>query len=110
MNRHEAMKDCAEHCVANRRYETKFSCIMIDIDFFKKINDTKGYAAGDYVLQEISQLFKGTIRETDSVYRIGGEEFLVLVPHGDASNAAICAVNCEKWRPTGMYLAVRQSM
>ncbi len=91
MNRREAMKDCAEHCATFRRYETKFACIMIDIDYFKKINDTKGHAAGDYVLQEISRIFKRTTRETDGVYRIGGEEFLVLLPYGDVSSALACA-------------------
>ncbi|MBN4058871.1 response regulator [bacterium AH-315-J04] len=96
MNRREAMKDCAELCASNRRYETNFSCIVIDLDFFKKINDSKGHAAGDYVLKEISCLFKSTVRETDGIYRIGGEEFLVLLPHSDESSALLCAEKMRK--------------
>jgi len=108
LNRREAMKDSAKHCASYRRYNTKFSCIMVDIDFFKKINDTKGHAAGDYVLKEISRLFKSAIREADGAYRIGGEEFLMLLPHGDVSSAVACAEKLRK--AVEGYAFVFQSM
>ena len=60
------------------RYNNKFSIIMLDIDFFKKINDTYGHQAGDAVLIEISQVIRNTLRSTDIISRWGGEEFLVL--------------------------------
>ncbi len=53
--------------------------VMSDIDFFKKVNDTYGHNAGDYVLKEISSIFKQNLRETDTVCRWGGEEFLFLM-------------------------------
>ncbi|MGL4667747.1 MAG: diguanylate cyclase, partial [Saezia sp.] len=54
--------------------------IMMDIDYFKKINDTYGHPYGDYVLQTIAALCKSTFRKTDIVARYGGEEFCVLLP------------------------------
>lgn len=56
-------------------------CIMIDIDWFKKINDTHGHAAGDAVLRELAARLKPRIRKYDILGRFGGEEFVVLTPH-----------------------------
>jgi diguanylate cyclase (GGDEF)-like protein len=55
------------------------SLLMVDIDFFKKINDTHGHLTGDIVLKEIAQTLKKQVRGADSVYRYGGEEFVVLL-------------------------------
>ncbi len=63
-----------------KRYGTIISVAMADIDNFKKINDTYGHQAGDYVLSEISKIFVETLRKTDFVYRYGGEEICVLMP------------------------------
>ncbi|MFK5882554.1 MAG: diguanylate cyclase [Sulfurospirillum sp.] len=60
------------------RYKSRFSLIMFDIDWFKKINDTYGHQAGDVVLKELSNLTKEIVRSTDIVSRWGGEEFLIL--------------------------------
>lgn len=60
------------------------SVIMLDIDNFKKINDTYGHSFGDVVIQEVSNTIKNNIRKTDYAGRIGGEEFLILLP--DATN------------------------
>ncbi|OGW38514.1 MAG: hypothetical protein A2Y97_00580 [Nitrospirae bacterium RBG_13_39_12] len=62
------------------RYLSPASCLMIDIDYFKKINDEYGHHTGDVVLKEVSEVIKDCIREIDTVARWGGEEFIVLLP------------------------------
>jgi diguanylate cyclase (GGDEF)-like protein len=63
------------------RYDEPFSIILLDLDNFKNINDTLGHSIGDKVLIDLSFLVKNTLRNTDSFYRTGGEEFVVLLPH-----------------------------
>lgn len=63
-----------------KRYESIFTFIMIDIDFFKNINDTYGHLAGDNVLRSIADVMKKSLRISDTVGRIGGEEFAILLP------------------------------
>jgi diguanylate cyclase (GGDEF)-like protein/PAS domain S-box-containing protein len=72
---------------AARRYGHDLSCIMLDIDHFKSVNDTYGHAAGDDVLKEISKTLKASKRESDTVGRYGGEEFCVILPHTDINGA-----------------------
>jgi diguanylate cyclase (GGDEF)-like protein len=62
-----------------KRYGSQISLLILDIDFFKKFNDTYGHLAGDHVLNEISQVIQGCIREEDIAARFGGEEFVVLL-------------------------------
>ncbi|MBP2637866.1 MAG: pleD 1 [Firmicutes bacterium] len=70
-----------------RRYGRPLSLIMIDIDFFKKINDTWGHQIGDMILKEIGSLLKQQFRSTDLPARYGGEEFAVILPETDAEQA-----------------------
>ncbi|QOP41407.1 sensor domain-containing diguanylate cyclase [Sulfurimonas marina] len=63
-----------------QRYDTHFGLLMLDIDKFKNINDNYGHIQGDKILQEFSNILKNYIRESDSVGRWGGEEFLVITP------------------------------
>ena len=67
------------------------SLIFFDIDFFKKVNDTFGHDVGDQVLIEVVQTAGEQIRKTDSLYRTGGEEFVVLVPNTNLEQSAILA-------------------
>ncbi|OGQ28429.1 MAG: hypothetical protein A3D29_04205, partial [Deltaproteobacteria bacterium RIFCSPHIGHO2_02_FULL_42_44] len=69
------------------RYETPLSVIMIDLDNFKKINDTYGHRVGDLVLKEIADIIKKLVRKTDIVARYGGEEFAVILPHTNLKGA-----------------------
>lgn len=62
-------------------------CLMLDIDYFKKINDQYGHAGGDKVLVELASLLKGIVRETDIVARLGGEEFAVVTVDHDVIEA-----------------------
>lgn len=64
-----------------KRYNTEFSILMFDIDFFKKVNDTYGHLAGDKVLKEIATILKTTIANLGLISRWGGEEFLVFLPY-----------------------------
>jgi two-component system cell cycle response regulator len=69
-----------------QRYQLPLSCMMIDIDHFKKINDSYGHQEGDVVLRELAQVIKTTIREVDTPARWGGEEFVVLSPNTTLEN------------------------
>jgi diguanylate cyclase (GGDEF)-like protein len=73
------------------RYGHPLSCAMIDLDFFKKTNDTYGHAAGDAVLQAIARLLESHCRTSDVLARYGGEEFCVLLTETDEAGAAAWA-------------------
>ena len=70
-----------------QRYQKSLSIILWDIDFFKKINDQYGHAAGDKVLKTIAQIFTSQTREADFVSRYGGEEFMGIFPETELNNA-----------------------
>lgn len=70
-----------------KRYGKVFSLIMIDIDFFKKVNDSLGHQSGDTVLKKLVLLIRRNLRDSDIVCRYGGEEFLILLPSSDENNA-----------------------
>ncbi|MEI7474291.1 MAG: diguanylate cyclase [bacterium] len=72
-----------------KRYNTMLSIAMLDIDFFKKINDTYGHQFGDKVISEVSNLIKTSLRKTDYIARYGGEEFIAIVPETSIENAYI---------------------
>ena len=69
------------------RYNNELSLLMIDVDFFKAVNDRYGHSAGDLVLIELTQICKNTLRHHDILGRIGGEEFAVLLPETDKDKA-----------------------
>ena len=74
-----------------RRYETKLSCLLLDIDFFKVVNDMYGYDWGDILLKKISEMLKDFIRKEDIVTRYGDEEFIVILPNTPEENAFLFA-------------------
>lgn len=71
------------------RYGLPLTISIIDIDNFKKINDTYGHLVGDEVLRELSKLIKRNIRYSDYLFRFGGEEFILLLPHTDIDGAIL---------------------
>ena len=80
------------------RYKKEiFTLLLIDLDYFKEVNDTYGHLKGDYVLQEIAKILKISSRETDVCGRWGGEEFVVMLPYTDIDEAILVA---EKLRTT----------
>ncbi len=70
-----------------RRYSYPLSLIMIDIDYFKAVNDTYGHQFGDTVLIQLASILANHIRDTDIVARYGGEEFVIILPHTDLDDA-----------------------
>lgn len=73
----------------SKRYGSNLTIAIIDIDFFKKINDTYGHLCGDYILKEAAYLILDNFRKTDIVFRYGGEEFVVILTETSLENSAI---------------------
>ena len=74
-----------------QRYGMAFSLIMLDLDYFKQVNDHHGHTVGDRVLQEFGQIVKQQLRLTDQFARWGGEEFIIATPHTQLNDALIVA-------------------
>ncbi len=86
-NRRYFNEKLQEHILLAERYNRPFSLILMDIDHFKKINDTYGHDRGDKVLQEFAELVRKHIRELDIFCRTGGEEFGLILPETTLNNA-----------------------
>ncbi len=80
LNRRALYEQGEREVMRARRYDIPLSVLMLDIDHFKRINDTWGHLVGDRVLRQMAQVMKATLRETDLVGRIGGEEFVAILP------------------------------
>ncbi|MBL8763336.1 MAG: diguanylate cyclase [Phycisphaerae bacterium] len=87
-NRAAFNKRWAQETSGNRRYGTPLSLLIVDIDHFKKINDTYGHPAGDEVLIGFAKLLQKECRETDIPCRYGGEEFALIMPSTSPADAA----------------------
>jgi diguanylate cyclase (GGDEF)-like protein len=72
------------------------SCLMMDLDHFKRVNDTCGHPFGDHVLKQFAHLVKRSVRHGDTACRYGGEEFLCVLPHCDAEEAWVVAERIRK--------------
>ncbi len=90
-NRSYLDKRLSEELERTRRFGNPFSIIMIDIDYFKKINDTCGHLCGDHTLRRLAAIFQQIARKMDVVGRYGGEEFCCVLPETSAANACILA-------------------
>jgi diguanylate cyclase (GGDEF)-like protein len=90
-NRRYAMDRIERDWAASSRSGRQISCMMIDLDNFKRINDTYGHDIGDKVLVSISGVLKKTLRSHDVICRVGGDEFLVICPDSDVQSVRLCA-------------------
>jgi diguanylate cyclase (GGDEF)-like protein len=79
-----------EFAITNR-YKNQLSCIMMDLDHFKRINDLYGHQEGDQVLQQVGRVIAANVREVDIPARYGGEEFAMLLPHTSKHDAVVVA-------------------
>ena len=86
-NRRYYQKKVKEEMYNSNRYNFPLSVIMFDIDFFKKVNDMYGHDVGDEVLIEYPKLIESLLRGGDSLCRIGGEEFMIILPHTGRNEA-----------------------
>lgn len=86
-NRLSLEDDIEKLIVGYQNYGEPFAVVMLDIDWFKKINDDHGHAAGDYVLTELAKILSNQVRESDEIYRAGGEEFVLLFNRISLSDA-----------------------
>jgi len=86
-----------------RRYNTPLSVFLLDLDFFKDVNDSCGHPFGDFVLKEFSRRVEGSLRESDIFGRYGGEEFLVILPSVDREQAAVVAEKIRKKTGTTVF-------
>ena len=89
---HRYMHECLDNEIARgTRFGSTFSIIMIDLDFFKTYNDTYGHLAGDDVLAGIGKCIQASIRNVDTAFRYGGEEFAVILPETTTEGAYLVA-------------------
>jgi len=91
LNRRAFLDHADGEWVRHRRHDHPLACAMIDVDGFKKINDTFGHAAGDAVLQHIGALVRATLRASDLPARLGGDEFIALMPETGIEGATATA-------------------
>ncbi|MCE1247709.1 MAG: diguanylate cyclase [Firmicutes bacterium] len=87
-----------------KRYSLPLSCIMLDIDHFKSVNDTYGHLAGDFVLNKVAKILLKNSRQNDIVARYGGEEFVLLLPNTNSKQADIVAERIRKEIETTGFL------
>jgi diguanylate cyclase (GGDEF)-like protein len=87
LNRGSVLDSLHQGLARAGRESSPLAVVMMDIDHFKNVNDTRGHQAGDAVLQETAQRMKSTIRSYDSLGRYGGEEFLIVLPGCDGEDA-----------------------
>jgi len=90
-NRRKFDRDLEEEINKAIRYARNLSLLMVDIDFFKKFNDTHGHQIGDAILRKLGALFNDNMRNTDKAYRYGGEEFAIICTETNTENAFVFA-------------------
>lgn len=95
-NHNYLLEQLAREVSLARRYDSSLSVFLLDLDFFKDVNDSCGHPFGDFVLQEFARKVKGSLRESDIFGRYGGEEFLVILPNTNGEQAEVVAEKIRK--------------
>ncbi len=96
LNRRAFLEKYEHQFASSRKQKRPLSCLMMDLDHFKSINDRFGHACGDKVLKYVSELLRQSSRPTDIIGRYGGEEFCIILPETDLDQAALIAERLRK--------------
>ncbi len=88
-NKRQMISALKKELAVSKRYDTDFSCLLLDIDYFRMVNGTFGSEFGDVVLKKLAKMLKNAIRTVDIAFRYGGEEFFILLPHTGLQEAQL---------------------
>jgi diguanylate cyclase (GGDEF)-like protein len=102
-NRRKFEQDVVMAAEKKEKYGSPFSIIMFDIDGFKQVNDLNGHKMGDVILQEMASVVKRVLRETDKLFRWGGDEFVILLQETSLKNAYKAAEKVRKMIETYQF-------
>ena len=91
LNRRAMLERLSAEVDRARRYKSQISLLMLDLDYFKKINDTHGHLVGDAILRQLASLLSSSMRTVDIVARYGGEEFVMILPETATDGATVFA-------------------
>ena len=93
-NRRSIMELLSKEVARTLRHGPPLAVVLLDLDHFKRVNDTWGHPTGDLVLQQAARALKATIRQCDAVGRYGGEEFMILLPDTSLAGAEVLIERC----------------
>jgi diguanylate cyclase (GGDEF)-like protein/PAS domain S-box-containing protein len=91
LNRRRFEHELERHVATGQRYGAEGAVIVLDVDGFKRVNDTRGHAAGDRLIAHVAAVLRARLRGTDLVARLGGDEFAILLPKADRAGAEVVA-------------------
>jgi two-component system cell cycle response regulator len=93
----------------SQRYGLQFSLLFLDLDHFKEINDNHGHLSGSAALQEVGMLLRGCVREVDTLFRFGGDEFAAILVDADAHTVRVIAERVRKAIDEHVFLEDQQT-